>query len=717
MDLMALSATLTLDSKDYEQGIKKAQTSGNQLAANLEKSFGRIKSALKAAFTVAAVKKAADGIMNLANTTAQAADRIDKQSQALGISRKAFQQWDYILSQSGASIDSLGVSMKTLNTAILGGSDSAVEAFEQLGLQWDSLAGMSQEGAFEAVVDAFQRMPQGARKSALAIQLFGKNGQTLMPLLNTSSEAMDDLRKNTERLGFVMSDSMIDAGVKFGDTLDDLKRVAGGLGNLLGYSLLEPLTGIFNAIIDFATQENVQDAFHQFALHLYNIGNVVLDGVQGFFNWINENGETLSGYISNIAEFLGDIWDVLSGFAVETVKELAGAFSDFLSSASPEQIAALGALAVVLGLLFAPVQTLAGVALVLATNWKQVKEWAGQAKTALEEWTSDKLAQAKEGMQSLAEKLAPIEEKFEIVREGVKTAKEKITEFFETGEIPDDTPEWLKGPLEKIKTAWEGITGAISAVKEAVTKFFSGELDIQLPEWVTNVVEEISKKWNDIKTAVGNVKTAINSFFETVKPSLPDWVTQVLDVIAGAFGTIFKNAGDALESIATFMSTMFADPPFIATINNVTSAIGGIISAAETAISKIAELLAASASVNANGIPNSDNTYDLHSSTSMGDVLRSYDMWNNQAAGIDYIPNNGYLARLHEGEAVLNKRDATAWRSGGQQISASSIASAVRSSLEGIAVIMDKERVGRLTAETVSREIERKARAGRFVLA
>lgn len=717
MDLMALSATLTLDSKDYEQGIKKAQTSGNQLAANLEKSFGRIKSALKAAFTVAAVKKTVDGIMNLANTTAQAADRIDKQSQALGISRKAFQQWDYILSQSGASIDSLGVSMKTLNTAILGGSDSAVEAFEQLGLQWDSLAGMSQEGAFEAVVDAFQRMPQGARKSALAIQLFGKNGQTLMPLLNTSSEAMDDLRKNTERLGFVMSDSMIDAGVKFGDTLDDLKRVAGGLGNLLGYSLLEPLTGIFEAVINFATQENVQDAFHQFALHLYNIGNVVLDGVQGFFNWINENGETLSGYISNIAEFLGDIWDVVSGFAVETVKELAGAFSDFLSSASPEQIAALGALAVVLGLLFAPVQTLAGVALVLAANWKQVKEWAGKAKEALSEWTADKLAQAKEGMQSLADKLAPIEEKFDEVRKNVKTAKEKIGEFFETGEIPDDTPEWLKGPLEKIKTAWDGITGAISAVKEAVTKFFSGELDIQLPEWVTNVVEEISKKWNDIKTAVGNVKTAINSFFETVKPSLPDWVTTVIDVIAAAFGTIFKNAGDALGSIATFMSTMFADPPFIETINNVISAINGIITAANNAITKIGELLATSASVNANGIPKSDNTYDLHSSTSMGDVLRSYDMWNNQAAGIDYIPNNGYLARLHEGEAVLNKRNATAWRSGGQQISASSIASAVRSSLEGIAVIMDKERVGRLTAQTVSREIERKARAGRFVLA
>lgn len=717
MDLMALSATLTLDSKDYEQGIKKAQTSGNQLAASLEKSFGRIKTALKAAFTVAAVKKTVDGIMNLANTTAQAADRIDKQSQALGISRKAFQQWDYILSQSGASIDSLGVSMKTLNSAILGGSDSAVEAFEQLGLQWDSLAGMSQEGAFEAVVDAFQRMPQGARKSALAIQLFGKNGQTLMPLLNTSSEAMNDLRKNTERLGFVMSDSMIDAGVKFGDTLDDLKRVAGGLGNLLGYSLLEPLTGIFEAVINFATQENVQDAFHQFALHLYNLGNIVLDGVQGFFNWINENGETLSGYISNIAEFLGDIWDVVSGFAVETVTELAGAFSDFLSSASPEQIAALGALAVVLGLLFAPVQTLAGVALVLATNWKQVKEWAGKAKEALSEWTSDKLAQAKEGMQSLADKLAPIEEKFDKVREGVKTAKEKIGEFFETGEIQDDTPEWLKGPLENVKTAWDNITGAVSAVKEAVTAFFSGELDIQLPEWVESVLGGIRDAWGSISSAVDWVKSAINTFFEEVVPTLPEWVQTVLYAIRDAWNAISSAADAALQWATTFFSSVFGEPVWVSAINAVTGALQDVVSWAANALAAVQDFLAGAAGLNANGLPNSDNTYGLHSSTSMGDVLRSYDMWNNQAAGIDYIPNNGYLARLHEGEAVLNKRDATAWRSGGQQISASALASAVRSSLEGIAVIMDKERVGRLTAETVSREIERKARAGRFVLA
>lgn len=719
MDLMSLSAVLTLDSKDYEQGIKKAQSSGNQLAANLEKSFKRVKTALGAALSVAAIKKGVDAVMNLANTTAQAADRIDKQSQALGISRKAFQQWDYILSQSGASIDSLGTSMKTLNSAILGGSDSAVEAFDALGLQWESLAGMTQEGAFETVVDAFQKMPQGARKSALAIQLFGKNGQTLMPLLNTSSEAMDDLRKNTERLGFVMSDSMIDAGVKFGDTLDDLKRVGEGLSNTFGYALLEPLTGIIEEIIKFATSDGVQLAVDQLAVDLRNMGDVVLDGVQGFFSWLNENGETLSGYISNIAKFLGDVWNVISGFAVETVTELAGAFSDFLSSASPEQIAALAGLAIVLGMLFAPVQTLAAVALTLAANWEKVKEWAGKAKEALNEWTSDKLEQAKEGMQSLADKLAPVEEKFDKVREGVKTAKEKIGEFFETGEIPDDTPEWLKSPLEKVKTAWDGITGAVTAVKEGILAFFSGELDIQLPEWVTTVLDAIRDAWGGISSAVGWVKDAIKNFFEEVVPTLPEWVQTVLYAIRDAWDFITTAAETALSGATSFFTSVFGEPSWLSVLNSIIGTFSSIVSIIDSAIGRLQEFFATAGSVDAAGNLRSDNTFDVHSSTNMGDIQRSYELWNANgfASGIDYVHNNGLRAVLHEGEAVLNKRDATAWRSGGQQISASSIASAVRSALEGVNVVMDKEIVGRLTAKTVSREIERNARAGRFVLA
>ena len=630
MDLMSLVATLSLDSKNYEKGISEAKSSGQGLANSLEKTFSRIKKAFAAVISVAAVKKVANTVMNLANSTAQAADRIDKQSQALGISRKAFQQWDYILSQSGASIDSLGVSMKTLNSAILGGSDSAVEAFDQLGLKLTDLQGLSQEDAFGKVVDAFQRMPQSARKSALAVQLLGKQGQSLMPLLNTSADGMAELRANTERLGFVMSDSMIDAGVKFGDKLDDLKRTAGGLKNGLGYALMEPLTGIFEAVTNFFAQENTQTAVKQFAVDLNNIGNLALDGVQTFFQWISDNGETLGGYLDNIGSFLHDIWDVVGGFAIETVKELVGAFQDFMANASPEQVAALGGLATAIGLIIDPVKTIGVLVALLVLNWDTVKKKAEEAlKAANDFFTQELPSTIHDKLQEIADKLSPMEESFEGTRQ-------KIKEFF----------------LEKV------------------------------PDTFRKAVQAIADAFTSVSTWVRTATTRVKNWLDSLDNPVARNFARAIGAIAGAFGAVAEKIRAAIAAFQDWQ--------------------------------------AAQASKNKAGIDSRDASLDYGG----GDVGQTVQQYANDmaamgmASGVDYIPSNGMHAILHEGEAVLNKRDATAWRSGGHpQISAAALASAVSSALEGMAVVMDKEQVGRLTAQTVSRELERKARAGRFAFA
>lgn len=83
------------------------------------------------------------------------------------------------------------------------------------------------------------------------------------------------------------------------------------------------------------------------------------------------------------------------------------------------------------------------------------------------------------------------------------------------------------------------------------------------------------------------------------------------------------------------------------------------------------------------------------------------------AVGLDYVPYNDYYARLHEGEAVLTKAEATDWRRGESgnassvdaQSIASAVASAVASALNGAAVTMDGQIVGNLVTDQVSRNI------------
>ena len=85
------------------------------------------------------------------------------------------------------------------------------------------------------------------------------------------------------------------------------------------------------------------------------------------------------------------------------------------------------------------------------------------------------------------------------------------------------------------------------------------------------------------------------------------------------------------------------------------------------------------------------------------------------ATGLDYVPYTNFSARLHEGEAVLTKAEATLWRSGGPlqspAIDYDRLAGAIASALAGTSVQMDGQAVGVLVAPTVSREFGRQTLA------
>lgn len=92
-----------------------------------------------------------------------------------------------------------------------------------------------------------------------------------------------------------------------------------------------------------------------------------------------------------------------------------------------------------------------------------------------------------------------------------------------------------------------------------------------------------------------------------------------------------------------------------------------------------------------------------------------------RAVGIDYVPNNDFMARLHEGEAVLTKAEAADWRRGGsvQAIDyaamGSAVGSAVREALSGIGLYTDDgTRIADMVTQRVSRNIAREAKNRRF---
>ncbi|MDD3502504.1 MAG: hypothetical protein PHE63_00235 [Eubacteriales bacterium] len=251
LDLGALKMSILVNNED---AIKQLKETGDETENVAKKSGISAKKigrgiAVAGASVVTGTAAAVGGLASLASKTADAGDRVDKMSQRLGLSRQSFQEWDYILSQSGVSIDSMQTGMKQLTKVITDESENSAEMLGSLGLELEDIQGMSQEDAFNSIVTAFQGLEEGAEKARLAQEIFGKQGQEMLPLLNGQAGSIDELRQAANDLGMVMSDDAVNSSVEFADGLDTIKRTAGGLVNQVGAGLMPIITDLFNTII------------------------------------------------------------------------------------------------------------------------------------------------------------------------------------------------------------------------------------------------------------------------------------------------------------------------------------------------------------------------------------------------------------------------------------------------------------------------------------
>ena len=210
--------------------LKKIQGNTDKLRDKMSKLTGGLKkvgSALTAGGATVGVVGGA--ILRGANRVAEMGDRIDKMSQKIGMSRKSFQEWDYIMSQNGGNVETLQMGFKTLVTQIEGvqkGSKDSIKAFSDLGVQVKDNNGKfrSADEVFNDTIRSLQKIENPTQKMILANRLFGRSAAELRPLLNQEAQAVDDLRKKANDMGLIISDEDVANSVKFKDTMDTFTR-------------------------------------------------------------------------------------------------------------------------------------------------------------------------------------------------------------------------------------------------------------------------------------------------------------------------------------------------------------------------------------------------------------------------------------------------------------------------------------------------------------
>lgn len=246
MNVFDLAAVLTLNKSDYDKGLGDAEKEASGFGSKLKSAFGTVSKVGGA--TIAAIGTVATAttkkLLDSSSQVAQLGDHIDKQSQKIGISAQAYQEWDFILTHSGASVDSLQTSMKTLSTQ----AEKNADEFKALGISEKELETLGTEELFERVVKGLQGMEQGTERTAIASKLLGRGATELAPVLNATSDEIEGMRQQAHDLGKVMSDEAVKSGAAYQDSLYNLQTALGGIKNKMAADFLPGLVNVMDGL-------------------------------------------------------------------------------------------------------------------------------------------------------------------------------------------------------------------------------------------------------------------------------------------------------------------------------------------------------------------------------------------------------------------------------------------------------------------------------------
>lgn len=540
-----LSATDKM-SRIIDEAVKK---STDKLSA-FERTTGKIGRSMTKAGTVMLGASAAVGgsILAVGKSTADYAGDMYDMARGAGIGVEAFQKLAYAGRMSGVETEKLSASLVKFDKMVAeaaGGNKTYMQTFEDLGIKIKDSAGNLRQPneIFEDVADIFHNTEDGIGKTALAVELFGKSGADLIPMLNDGKAGLKAFYAEAERLGLVLSDETTAKGDAFSDQLENIGEQVKGVKLQLGAALIPVLSAAaekISKVIDKITrwvQENPE--------LVATIGNIAM--TTGKWIAILGTAAIAIGSVTFIVGQFGKVFRIVSNsikIGTKIVSEYKNGmllfrmqyalFSVWLKIAAARQwlfntsLYGCPVVWIVAGIM----ATIAAVVL-LVKYWDEVAAWF------------KKLWDAIVGI-------------FKAAWEAIKKVWDAVTGWFSNlwGGIKAGAGKAWEGIKNTISKARDGVQKAWGSVKGWFSNLWNGVKNVTSKAWqgVKSVFLNytphglIYKNWNKItgwfSNLWGNVKSGISNAWGGIK----DWFSnlQPVEWMRGAWenvGTFFENLG------------------------------------------------------------------------------------------------------------------------------------------------------------------------------
>ena len=232
-------------------GLEKSLDRVDKQAGGLQGTFNRVKGAAGGLTSslgglVPAIGLA--GLGALGKRSIDAADNLNDLSQRTGVGVETLDKFGKAANDSGSSLEEVAKSMGKLAKGIVDPASKTNEALKSIGVSSTDAQGKIRgvDAIMLDLADKFSKMPDGVEKTALAMEIFGKSGANIIPMLNEGKEALNGYSATIDK-------DMAEAADKFNDSINKVTSSISGPFNQAITALLPTITKLAEGIAAAAT--------------------------------------------------------------------------------------------------------------------------------------------------------------------------------------------------------------------------------------------------------------------------------------------------------------------------------------------------------------------------------------------------------------------------------------------------------------------------------
>lgn len=244
------------------------------------------------------IAAAITGMAGMAKQALETADAVGKLAQKTGLTAETISVYAFAAKTADVEQEALNASMikftRTMNE-VEAGTSSATSAVTQLFGSANALDDLTMDEKLRKVTDALSKLEPGSRKTALAIQFFGKQGADLIPLIDDLGGNFDQTKDKAAALGLVIDTETAAAAQKANDAMRDLKTSVEGAAMSFVSGLAPAIQGISEGLLAATKFDGVDG--------LKMLGKAVGDVARGILSVFVIIGKGIGTYLGGIVNF------------------------------------------------------------------------------------------------------------------------------------------------------------------------------------------------------------------------------------------------------------------------------------------------------------------------------------------------------------------------------------------------------------------------------